>query len=75
MAEKHPQYINSIARALEILELYEKTGETWLGIADITAALGIQKTSTFNHPCIYGSILVHVLIKEKVQLVLHSPLI
>ncbi len=48
MAEKHPQYINSIARALEILELYEKTGETWLGIADITAALGIQKTSTFN---------------------------
>ncbi len=48
MAEKHPQYINSIARALEVLELYEKTGETWLGIADITAALGIQKTSTFN---------------------------
>lgn len=43
MAEKHPQYINSIARALEVLELYEKTGETWLGIADITAAQAGQQ--------------------------------
>ncbi len=48
MAEKHPQYINSVARALQILELYAQTGKSRLGISEIASELGIQKTSAFN---------------------------
>ena len=48
MQEKEPQYINSIIRATAILELYEKLNVQYLGIAEISKELGIQKTTVFN---------------------------
>ncbi|MBR4579007.1 MAG: IclR family transcriptional regulator [Oscillospiraceae bacterium] len=48
MPEKQPQYINSIIRALNILELFSKLNVQSLGIAEISRELGLQKTSTFN---------------------------
>lgn len=48
MQEKEPQYINSIIRATAILELYEKLNVQYLGIAEISKELKIQKTTTFN---------------------------
>ncbi len=48
MAEKEPQYINSIIRAVNILELYSKLDVQYLGIAEISKELGLQKTTTFN---------------------------
>lgn len=48
MPSKQPQYINSIIRALNILELYEKLDVQCLGIAEITKELGLQKTTVFN---------------------------
>ena len=48
MQEKEPQYVNSIIRATSILELYEKLNVQYLGIAEISKELGIQKTTVFN---------------------------
>lgn len=48
MPEKEPQYINSVIRAIHILELYAKLNVQTLGIAEISRELGLQKTSTFN---------------------------
>ncbi len=48
MADKQPQYINSIIRALNILELYGKLNAQYLGIAEICKELGLQKTTVFN---------------------------
>lgn len=48
MQEKEPQYINSIMRATAILELYEKMNVQYLGIAEISKELKLQKTTTFN---------------------------
>ncbi len=48
MPEKEPQYINSIIRATNILELYSKLNVQYLGIAEISKELGLQKTTTFN---------------------------
>ena len=48
MADKQPQYINSIIRALNILELYGKLNTQYLGIAEICKELGLQKTTVFN---------------------------
>lgn len=48
MPKKQPQYINSIIRAIRILELYPKLNVQSLGIAEISRELDLQKTSTFN---------------------------
>ncbi|MCI8455393.1 MAG: IclR family transcriptional regulator [Lachnospiraceae bacterium] len=48
MQEKEPQYINSIMRATAMLELYEKLNVQYLGIAEISRELKLQKTTTFN---------------------------
>lgn len=48
MEEKHPQYINSIIRAVKILELYGKLNTQYLGIAEISNELKLQRTTTFN---------------------------
>ena len=48
MPEKQPQYINSIIRAMNILELYAKLNVQSLGIADISKELNLQKTTVFN---------------------------
>lgn len=48
MPEKQPQHINSIIRAINILELYPKLNVQALGIAEISRELGLQKTTTFN---------------------------
>ena len=48
MEEKHPQYINSIIRAVTILELYGKLNAQYLGIAEISNELKLQRTTTFN---------------------------
>lgn len=48
MEEKHPQYINSIIRAIRILELFGKKDSQYLGIAEISKELELQKTTTFN---------------------------
>ena len=50
MQEKEPQYVNSIIRATAILELYEKLNVQYLGIAEISKELGIQKTTVFGAP-------------------------
>ena len=47
-AEKQPQYINSVSRAIHVLELYGRLGVQSLGIAEIAKALGLQKTTVFN---------------------------
>ncbi|MEA4933530.1 MAG: IclR family transcriptional regulator, partial [Lawsonibacter sp.] len=46
--EKQPQYINSIIRATNILELYAKLDRQYLGIAEISKELELQKTTVFN---------------------------
>ena len=43
MEEKHPQYINSIIRAVKILELYGKLNTQYLGIAEISNELKLQR--------------------------------
>lgn len=48
MPDKQPQYINSIMRAVHILELYSQLNVQTLGIAEISKELGIQKTTVFN---------------------------
>lgn len=48
MPEKEPQYINSIIRATAILELFEKLNVQYLGIAEISKEIGVQKTTVFN---------------------------
>lgn len=45
--EKSPQRINSVARAIQILELFPKLNAQYLGVSEISKALGLQKTSTF----------------------------
>lgn len=47
MEEKSVQRINSVARAIQVLELYPKLNAQYLGISEISKALGLQKTSTF----------------------------
>lgn len=47
MADKS-QTINSIVRALNLLELYGKLNVQALGITDISRELGMQKTTAFN---------------------------
>lgn len=47
MEEKSAQRINSVARAIQILELYPKLNAQYLGVSEISKALGLQKTSTF----------------------------
>lgn len=47
MEEKSVQRINSVARAIQILELYPKLNAQYLGVSEISKALGLQKTSTF----------------------------
>lgn len=47
MEEKSTQRINSVARAIQILELYPKLNAQYLGVSEISKALGLQKTSTF----------------------------
>ena len=47
MEEKSTQRINSVARAIQILELYPKLNTQYLGVSEISKALGLQKTSTF----------------------------
>lgn len=45
--EKSPQRINSVARAIQILELFPRLNAQYLGVSEISKALGLQKTSTF----------------------------
>ncbi len=45
---KHPQYINSIIRATNILELYGRMYSTSLRISEISKELALQKTTVFN---------------------------
>ena len=45
---KHSQYINSIIRATNILELFGSKNAVPLGIAEISKELGLQKTTVFN---------------------------
>lgn len=47
-SEKQPQYINSVTRALHILELYGKLGVESLGIAEIGKELHLGKSTVFN---------------------------
>lgn len=47
MEEKSTQRINSVARAIQVLELYPKLNAQYLGVSEISKALGLQKTSTF----------------------------
>lgn len=47
MEEKSTQRINSVARAIQVLELYPKLNTQYLGVSEISKALGLQKTSTF----------------------------
>ena len=47
MPDKQPQYINSIARAVHILELYSKLNVQTLGIAEISKELGNSKDHSF----------------------------
>lgn len=47
MEKKSTQRINSVARAIQILELYPKLNAQYLGVSEISKALGLQKTSTF----------------------------
>lgn len=47
MEEKSAQRINSVARAIQVLELYPKLNAQYLGVSEISKALGLQKTSTF----------------------------
>ena len=46
--EKQPQYINSVSRAIHVLELYGRQNVQSLGIAEIAKALDLQKTTAFN---------------------------
>ena len=46
--EKQPQYINSISRAIHVLELFGRLNAPSLGIAEIARALKLQKTTVFN---------------------------
>lgn len=42
------EYINSILRAMTILELFEKLNVQYLGIADISKEMGLHKTTVFR---------------------------
>lgn len=46
--KKEPQYINSICRAVEIIELFSKLQEKELGVSEISKQLGIHKTTIFR---------------------------
>lgn len=46
--EKQPQYINSVSRAIHVLELYGRQNAQSLSLAEIAKALGLQKTTAFN---------------------------
>ena len=46
--EKQPQYINSVSRAIRVLELYGRQNAQSLSLAEIAKALGLQKTTAFN---------------------------
>lgn len=48
MSEKEPQYINSITRALRVLELYGELNVQYLGVAEVSKELNLQKTTAFN---------------------------
>ena len=48
MAQSEPQYINSISRAIRILELFGRTDTQYLGISEISQELGLSKTTVFN---------------------------
>ena len=45
---KHPQYINSIIRATNILELFGRMNAASLGVSEISKELKLQKTTVFN---------------------------
>lgn len=45
---KESEYINSIVRATEILNLYRVKEVKYLGVTDISQALGLHKTSVFR---------------------------
>ena len=48
MEEKSTQRINSVARAIQILELYPKLNAQYLGVSEISKALGLQKLSLIH---------------------------
>ena len=45
---KESEYINSIVRATEILNLYRVKDVKYLGVTDISQELGLHKTSVFR---------------------------
>ncbi|WP_027127968.1 IclR family transcriptional regulator [Fusobacterium perfoetens] len=46
--EKDSQYINSICRAIEVIELFSKLQVKYLGVSEISKHLGLHKTTTFR---------------------------
>ena len=46
--EKESQYINSICRAIEIIELFSKLQVKQLGVSEISKQLDIHKTTAFR---------------------------
>lgn len=46
--EKEDQYINSICRAIEIIELFSKLQTKQLGVSEISKKLNIHKATTFR---------------------------
>ena len=48
MSDNSGEYINSIIRATNILELYGKLGVQYLGVAEISKELGLHKTTVFR---------------------------
>ena len=45
---KNAQYINSICRAIDIIELFSKENKEFLGLLEISRLLNLQKTTTFR---------------------------
>ncbi len=48
MENNNSNYINSISRAISILSLYAKSADAYLGITQISRALGLHKTVVFR---------------------------
>lgn len=46
--EKETQYINSICRAIELIELFSKLQVKFLGVSEISKNLNLHKTTTFR---------------------------
>lgn len=46
--EKDSQYINSICRAIEVIELFSKLQVKYLGVSEISKRLELHKTTTFR---------------------------